>query len=61
MIMAQGKGQPPSPRIVILRKKIHNQDYLYEAIQRIALVLSNEILDIPQEGRYHEQRRKGRK
>jgi hypothetical protein len=30
-------------RILALKKKIDNKDYLYEAIQRIALVLSNEI------------------
>jgi hypothetical protein len=43
-----------------LRHKINNKDYLYEAIQRIALILSNELLDISQGGIYHEQR-KGRK
>ena len=43
-----------------LRAKINNEDYIYEAIQRIALILSNELLDIPQGGNY-EQRRKGRR
>jgi hypothetical protein len=42
-----------------LRDKINNQDYLYEAIQRIALILSNELLDISQGGVYNE--RKGRR
>jgi hypothetical protein len=42
-----------------LRNKINSQDYLYEAIQRIALVLSNELLDISQGGTYNE--RKGRR
>jgi hypothetical protein len=46
-------------RIEILRKKIDNKEYLYEAIQRIALILSNEILDISQGGvNYERQRRK---
>jgi hypothetical protein len=49
-----------SPRIAILRQKIDNEDYLNEAIQRIAQVLSNEILELPQGGSYYEQR-KGRK
>jgi hypothetical protein len=48
-----------SPRIAILRQKIDNEDYLSEAIQRIAQVLSNEILELPQGGSYHERQRKG--
>ena len=44
-----------------LREKINNEEYLYEAIQRIALILSNELLDIPQGGWNYEQRRKGRR
>ena len=43
-----------------LREKINNEEYVYEAIQRIAFILSNELLDIPQGGNY-EQRRKGRR
>ena len=43
-----------------LRAKINNEEYVHEAIQRIALILSNELLDIPQWGNY-EQRRKGRR
>ena len=41
-------------RIEKLREKIDNKDYLDEAIQRIAQVLSNEIIGY-QEGVYHEQ------
>ncbi|GHV81987.1 hypothetical protein AGMMS49991_05450 [Spirochaetia bacterium] len=44
-------------RIEDLRKKINNEDYLGEAIQRIAQILSNEILDVPHGGSYE---RKGR-
>jgi hypothetical protein len=44
-----------SSRIEQLRKKIDNKEYLYEAIQRIAQIISNEILDIPQGGPYSEQ------
>jgi hypothetical protein len=43
-----------------LREKINSEEYVYEAIQRIALILSNELLDIPQGGN-HEQQRKGRR
>jgi hypothetical protein len=55
----QGIEFSESSRIENLKKKIHNEEYLYEAIQRIAQILSNEILDIPQGGTYNEQRRKG--
>ena len=47
------------PELEALRAKINNDEYVYEAIQRIALILSNELLDIPQGGNY-EQRRKRR-
>ena len=47
-------------KLEILRQKINNEEYLHEAIQRIALILSNELLDLPQGGRSYEQQRKGR-
>ena len=47
-------------RLEVLRQKINNEDYLHEAIQRIALVISNELLDLPQGGRSYERQRKSR-
>jgi len=47
-------------KLEVLREKINNEDYLHEAIQRIALVISNELLDIPQGGRSYERQRKSR-
>jgi len=47
-------------RLEILRQKINNEDYLCEAIQRIALIISNELLDLPQGGRSYERQRKSR-
>jgi hypothetical protein len=44
-----------------LRAKINSEEYVHEAIQRIALILSNELLDIPQGGNNYEQRRKRRR
>jgi hypothetical protein len=41
-----------------LRKKIDSKEYRNEAIQRIALVLSNELLNICQQGLYHERKRR---
>ncbi|MDR0377001.1 MAG: hypothetical protein LBH70_04320 [Spirochaetaceae bacterium] len=43
------------------RKKINNKAYLNEAIQRIAVVLCNELLDIPHGGLVHGRQRKKRK
>jgi hypothetical protein len=57
----KNNAQTVSPRIAILRQKIDNEDYLNEAIQRIAQVLSNEILELPHGGSYHERQYKGRK
>jgi hypothetical protein len=64
---AQGEGVciPPSTgsrldssEVEMLRKKIDSKEYLDEAIQRIALVLSNEILNISQKGQYYERKRR---
>jgi hypothetical protein len=41
-----------------LRKKIDSKEYLGEAIQRIALVLSNELLDISRKGIYQYERKR---
>ncbi|MDR0718408.1 MAG: hypothetical protein LBF78_02140 [Treponema sp.] len=59
--MRKNNAQSVSPRIAILKQKIDNEDYLSEAIQRIAQVLSNEILELPHGGSYHEWQRKKRK
>ena len=47
-------------RLEVLRLKINNDDYLNEAIQRIALIMSNGLLDLPQGGRSFERQRKRR-
>jgi hypothetical protein len=61
MIMAQAGSRLESSKLEILRKKINSEDYLYEAIQRIALILSNELLDLSQGGRSYERQRKRRR
>jgi len=51
-----------STRVEQLRKRINDEDYLYAAIQRIAMVLSNELIDMSQGGgRYNERQRKRRR
>ena len=47
-------------KLEVLRQKINNEEYLHEAIQRIALIISNELLDLPQGGRSYERQRKSR-
>jgi len=48
-------------RLEVIRRRINDEDYLHAAIQRLALVLSNEIIDINREGGCHERQRKRRK
>ena len=51
-----------SARLDQLRKCINDKDYMHAAIQRIASVLSNELIDMSQGGRsQNEQHWKGRK
>jgi hypothetical protein len=54
------EGATGLSKLEIIRQKINNEDYLHEAIQRIALIISNELLDLPQGGRSYEQQRKSR-
>ena len=51
---------PGISKLEVLRQKIHNEDYLHEAIHRIALIISNELLDLPRGGRSYGQQRKSR-
>jgi hypothetical protein len=60
MILAQTKDSADSFDLENLRDKINDDEYLSEAIQRIALILSNELLDISQGGIFHERQRKRR-
>jgi hypothetical protein len=54
--------QALNPRkLELLRRRINDEGYLHAAVQRLALVLSNELMDITQEGERHERQRKRRK
>jgi len=50
-----------SRKLELLRQRIHEEDYLRAAIQRLAYVLSNEIMGITTEGGRNERQRKKRK
>lgn len=38
-----------SPRLLLLREKIHDEEYLNNAIQRIAQVISKKLVEDPDE------------
>ena len=50
-----------SKKLELLQRRINDEDYLHAAIQRLALVLSNELMEITIEGGRHERQRKKRK
>jgi hypothetical protein len=50
-----------SRRLELLQRCINDEDYLRAAIQRMALVLSKELMDITMEGGQNERQRKRRK
>jgi hypothetical protein len=58
-MITRSEDQLDSAELEILRNKINNKIYLYEAIQRIALILSNELLEIPRGGKGYERKRRG--
>ena len=47
--MEKTKEQKLSPRILELRKKIYDQEYLDNAIQRIAQVISGKLIETSDE------------
>jgi hypothetical protein len=59
--MAQTKKELNREELEKLRMKLNDEEYLTEAIQRLALILSNEIMNIPQRGETNEWKRKRRK
>ena len=50
-----------SKKLELLRQRINDENYLHAAIQRLALVMSNELMEITSEGGRYEQQRKKRK
>jgi hypothetical protein len=50
-----------SKRLELLKRRINDEEYLHAAIQRMALVLSRELMDITIKGGRNERQRKRRK
>ncbi|MDR2942980.1 MAG: hypothetical protein LBV17_10355 [Treponema sp.] len=48
-------------KLELLRRRVNDEGYLHAAIQRLAMVLSNELMDLTQEAERHERQRKKRK
>jgi len=61
MMLEQALDTNSDSRLELIRRRINDEDYLRAAIQRLALVLSNEIIDVTQEGGCNERQRKRRK
>ncbi|MDR1617843.1 MAG: hypothetical protein LBS06_02195 [Treponema sp.] len=57
-MIVEAEGRPGSVKLDILREKIHNKEYLSDAIRRIALILSNELLDMSRGEIINERKRK---
>lgn len=49
LVMEKTGGSDLSPRILELREKIHSEEYLENAIQRIAQVISSKLVENSEE------------
>lgn len=54
LVLEKTDTQGLSPRILELREKIQNQEYLDNAIQRIAQVISNHLIEDPEELKFRD-------
>jgi hypothetical protein len=57
-MIVEAEGRSGSAKLDILREKIHNKEYVSDAIRRIALILSNELLDMSRGEIVNERKRK---
>lgn len=49
LVLERPEVEDLPPRILELRKKIHSEEYLENAIQRIAHVISTKLIENPEE------------
>lgn len=49
LVLEKTEEKVLSPKILELRKKIHSEEYLDNAIQRIAQVISKKLVENPEE------------
>ena len=54
LVLEKTEEEQLAPRILELRKKIYNEDYLNNAIQRIAQVISNKLVENPEELKFRD-------
>jgi len=50
-----------SDELEMLRRRVDDEDYLHAAIQRLALVMSKELMELTMKGGRNERQRKRRK
>jgi len=48
-------------RVEILRQRLNDENYIHAAVQRLALIMSNQLMEYTKEGGCYEQQRKKRK
>jgi len=64
MIKERALGGASAPlangRIEILRQRLNDENYVHAAVQRLALIMSKQLMEITKEGGCYEQQRKRR-
>ena len=60
-LISSRAAQSENVKLEILRQRINDEKYLNAAIQRMALILSKELMDLTRESMRHERQRKRRK
>lgn len=55
LVLEKEKTSEISPRILELRKKIQSEEYLNSAIQRIAQVISNKLVENSEELKFRDK------
>lgn len=53
-------GELANEQIAILRQRLNDENYLHAAIQRLAFIMSKQLMEISKQGGSYEQRRKKR-
>ena len=48
----------PNSRIEILRQRLNDENYIHAAVQRLALIMSRQLMEITKEGGCYEQQQR---
>ncbi|MDR2542974.1 MAG: hypothetical protein LBC80_05950 [Treponema sp.] len=58
MIKEQTLKDIKPDRVEILRQRLNDENYIHAAIQRLALIMSRQLMEISKEGIYYERKRR---